>query len=299
MTWQRVDENTYIDDTLVTCAEYQLFINEMRKQGKYCQPDHWNSYQFQPGQAREPILGMRYSDTKAFCDWLTQHENGQWKYRLPSQREVSTCPTKLIEGRTLGCWIDGELRFAWLGYAPRNARRISHDFVFHRVLDRNDDKNLVIREAFGRAIDRAFDLDLTFHLTRSINSNYTSSLDAAIIRAKRSANAHERARSTNPERLFDAFEDHARAAELTRALARANELDRELELVLQGVRIRFTKLNTTSALTYASEIINNVDLDRNRNLVFEMYVDLYTLQERIVGHSPAFEGIRLVRERIK
>ena len=27
---QRIDENTYIDDTLVTCAEYQLFIDEMR-----------------------------------------------------------------------------------------------------------------------------------------------------------------------------------------------------------------------------------------------------------------------------
>ena len=29
MTWHRIDEKTYIDDTLVTCAEYQLFIDEM------------------------------------------------------------------------------------------------------------------------------------------------------------------------------------------------------------------------------------------------------------------------------
>lgn len=26
---QRIDENTFIDDTLVTCVEYQLIIDEM------------------------------------------------------------------------------------------------------------------------------------------------------------------------------------------------------------------------------------------------------------------------------
>ena len=32
---------------------------------------------------------------------------------------------------------------------------------------------------------------------------------------------------------------------------------------------------------------------------FGIYVDLLTLQERIAGRSPAFEGIRLVKERIR
>jgi hypothetical protein len=59
MSWQRIDENTYIDDTLVTCAEYQLFVDEMREEGKYSQPDHWISYQFPGGKAKEPILGLR------------------------------------------------------------------------------------------------------------------------------------------------------------------------------------------------------------------------------------------------
>jgi hypothetical protein len=61
MSWQRIDENIYIDDTLVTCVEYQLFVDEMREQGKYYQPDHWTSYQFPKGLARESILGVRRS----------------------------------------------------------------------------------------------------------------------------------------------------------------------------------------------------------------------------------------------
>ena len=75
MSWQSIDENTYIDDTLVTCPEYQLFIDEMREQGKYYQPDHWTSYLFLKGHAREPISGMRKSDALAFCNWLTKRSS--------------------------------------------------------------------------------------------------------------------------------------------------------------------------------------------------------------------------------
>jgi hypothetical protein len=85
---QRIDENTYIDDSLVTCAEYQLFIDELREQGKYYQPDHWTSYQFPKGRAREPILGVRYSDAIAFCEWLTNRGDTDWEYRLPTEKEA-------------------------------------------------------------------------------------------------------------------------------------------------------------------------------------------------------------------
>src|SRR5688500_16804826 len=115
MSWQRIDENTYIDDTLVTCAEYQLFIDEMREQRKYYQPDHWTTYQFPKGQAREPILGVRYSDAEAFCEWLTNRENGEWKYRLPSQQEAKDYLLTTFIQVPLGYWIIGtenEVQFA-------------------------------------------------------------------------------------------------------------------------------------------------------------------------------------------
>jgi hypothetical protein len=64
MTWRRIDENIHVDDTLVTCTECQLFIDEMREQGKYYQP----SYQFPKGQAQIPILRVRLSDATSFCE---------------------------------------------------------------------------------------------------------------------------------------------------------------------------------------------------------------------------------------
>ena len=69
MTWQRIDETTYIDDTLVTCAEYQLFIDEMREQHKYFFPDHWILPRFSDGRGMYPILGVRFSDACEFCKW--------------------------------------------------------------------------------------------------------------------------------------------------------------------------------------------------------------------------------------
>jgi len=101
---QRVDENTYIDDTLVTCAEYQLFIDEMREQGKYCQPDHWTSYQFPKGEARNSILGIRYSDAVFFCNWLMKNDEGKWLYRLPFLTEVVQYPISNAIGNVEGYW---------------------------------------------------------------------------------------------------------------------------------------------------------------------------------------------------
>src|SRR6266508_5309967 len=121
---QRIDENTYIDETLVTCAEYQLFIDEMLEQDKYYQPDHWNSYQFQEGQARKPILGVRYSDAIAFCEWLTRRGEGKWKYRLPTQEEANIFPVKSIGISPLGYWIDADYQFTWVESTPADARAL-------------------------------------------------------------------------------------------------------------------------------------------------------------------------------
>jgi hypothetical protein len=35
-----------MDRAPVTHAKYQLFLDEMRAQGKCRQPDHWNTYEF-------------------------------------------------------------------------------------------------------------------------------------------------------------------------------------------------------------------------------------------------------------
>src|SRR5215217_6681552 len=132
MTWQRIDENTYIDDSLVTCAEYQLFIDEMREQKRYYQPDHWSSYEFPKGKAHEPVIGVRQLDAVAFCEWLSNRENEEWIYRLPSSNEAEdyklrSSPTKL------GYWVQDTdshaFGFAWISNISDDILMLPEDFI--------------------------------------------------------------------------------------------------------------------------------------------------------------------------
>ncbi len=88
----RLDETTYADRTLVTQAEYQLFLDDMRAKGSYRQPDHWTDKQFTRGMGQEPVAGIRPSDAQAFCDWLSERNPGPWHFRLPSAQEKSRPP---------------------------------------------------------------------------------------------------------------------------------------------------------------------------------------------------------------
>jgi len=244
---QRIDENTYIDDTLVTCAEYQLFIDEMREQGKLYQPDHWTSYQFPAGQAREPILGLRHSDAEAFCDWLTQRENAEWRYRLSTQKEALDYPMELPVQAQLGYWIvsvDDQTEFAWINSTPVDPRGIMHTLVLEpdliQDLKSNNELNLdYVLETNFYHFARYMDIDGARDLERSFNLAVV--LD----------------RNLKPNRSFDLV------------------INRSLGLA------RF------------------LNAYQDRQIAINLYIDLYTLRERIAGRSPAFEGIRLVKERMR
>jgi hypothetical protein len=86
----RVSDDRYIDRSPVTQAEYQLFIDEMMAQGKYRQPDHWNAYEFALGTGGRPVVGLRKSDAKEFCIWLTSRKQGLWVYDLPVDNDLRT-----------------------------------------------------------------------------------------------------------------------------------------------------------------------------------------------------------------
>lgn len=88
MSLQRIDDKREIDLTYLTCAEYQIFLNEMRAQDEYYQPDHWTNFTFAKGQAREPVCGMRYEKAVEFCKWLTSQYAGEALFRLPFADEA-------------------------------------------------------------------------------------------------------------------------------------------------------------------------------------------------------------------
>ena len=100
----RVDEHTYVDNSLVTHAEYQLFLDEKRAIDEFYQPDHWQSDQFPSGKGRKPVVGVRPSDAVAFCKWLSQRDDGDWLYRLPEIQPVPGENAPGIEGNEAAHW---------------------------------------------------------------------------------------------------------------------------------------------------------------------------------------------------
>ena len=265
---QRIDENTYIDDTLVTCAEYQLFIDEMRERGKYYQPDHWTSYQFPEGQAREPILGVRHSDAGAFCAWLTNRDASEWNYHLPTEENAEQFPKKASDQRQLGYWLNVEHKFAWVIPVPNNIRGINREHIHGRVL-------VFTRAQYG-------------HIEGLFASNRARNIDRDLDRARALDQAVDPA--------------HERAGVCALDLARVRDFADSLGLITYDLDVALTRylaidLNfdkeLNSALLHALYEVNE------RDLALDIYIDIFTLLERMAGRSPAFEGIRLVKERIR
>jgi hypothetical protein len=86
--WAEIDDRREIDLTYLTCAEYQLFLDDMLAQGEWRQPDHWTDCAFAKGQAGEPVCGMRYEDAIEFCKWLTRRQGGGAEFRTPFASEA-------------------------------------------------------------------------------------------------------------------------------------------------------------------------------------------------------------------
>ncbi|MCK5715939.1 MAG: NACHT domain-containing protein [Thiomargarita sp.] len=104
---QRIDEELDIDLNYITCAEYQLFLDESRSQIQYYQPDHWTGYTFPKGTAQMPICGIRAKDAEAFCIWLSLRQAGEISYRLPNMAEAQEYPAQL-DTKYIATWCSDE-----------------------------------------------------------------------------------------------------------------------------------------------------------------------------------------------
>src|SRR5262245_4467373 len=174
----RIDERREIDMTYLTCAEYQLFLDDMRAQGEWRQPDHWTDCAFAEGQAREPVCGMRYEDAIEFCRWLTQRQGGGAEYRAPFASEAEKWQPENIR---IAAWCNNERLLAGLTAATnqelmRKLRALTPSkmplpqlgvhtvaHAFAQVLGLAPDPNLARVRALFRdelAIVRALDHDL-------------------------------------------------------------------------------------------------------------------------------------------
>ncbi len=173
---QSIDDLRELDTQFITCAEYQLFLDEQREQNKYYQPDHWIEPQFPTGQGRAPVCGVLAEDAVAFCDWLTQRQGGAAQYRLPTAEEARQHP---ISSTQIGYWCqDGESFMLSLSQAQRQAINESLANLFseavHLDLDFDLNRNLMRanRDLVGvSARDLASDLDRARNLARNFDYN--------------------------------------------------------------------------------------------------------------------------------
>ena len=164
----RIDENVEIDMSYITCAEYQLFIDEKLKADEHRQPDHWTSYRFPHGDAKKSITGVRFSDGEEFCKWLTQQQStlGR-KYRLPTLAEVEEYP---VTEKQVGCWcFDGEQRI--IAGIETGQKQIWQQNLAE-VLDINCDLYGNLYHVLSRVLSRflnLLDLDLNGFLNHDLN----------------------------------------------------------------------------------------------------------------------------------
>jgi hypothetical protein len=318
--WIRIDNDTYIDDSLVTCAEYQLFIDEMRAQGKYHQPDHWTDYHFPRGQARQPILGMRPSDAVAFCEWLTRRNNDSWTYRLPTASQAQEILITKAYAPPIGYWLaEAPLQnFAWVGQIPKNPRKITSTNASHIYLSYNNELD---RDTTTSTRTRA----RSQASSRVRNSARASALDSTIASTIVSAIDHDIDRDIDRDikRVIELARDIDRNIELGRALdfdialASSRNINRYLSINIASAidRVIVRNIDRTGGIPPGIETNRYLGIDRaqkivrraasniaharDRDTLIYLYTDIFTLLERISGTSPAFEGIRLVRERVK
>ena len=105
----RIDENREIDTSYITCAEYQLFLDESKKN---------RGERFPSGNAKKPRTVTSWKEALKFCGWLTDKMNSnlggqerqkeKYYYRLPTSTEVQDYSGKAKEDQELKCWSVGE-----------------------------------------------------------------------------------------------------------------------------------------------------------------------------------------------
>ena len=284
---QAISNSRYIQNTLVTCREYQLFIDETHAQGVHHQPDHWGSDHFLSRESEKPVRGVRQSDASAYCQWLAKRENGKWAFRLPSQQEALEFPMQHSSKLVLGYWAqesDRQSQFIWINSVPDNVRGIDLYRTFTRALERSDTKVIDQELALNRFLDlmRIFDLDKT--LTQPLDLDHD--LDLARKRAREHADVLQYDFDLELLMKVDRIQDREfeRAFDLAHALDRSSKRDNAIEFALNRILTRTIDPKRSIDHTFA--------LDLN------ILVDLLTLQERITGRASAFEGIRLVKEHV-
>jgi len=178
----RFNEEMYIDSTFVTCGEYQLFLNDRRAQGIFCQPDHWHTETFEWNLESAPVLGVRLSDARDFCRWLTARQGDHWSYRLPKVDErasIVALGSKLLP--TAGYWVEDGLNFAW----AERPQELPRDFLGNQWEDDHGPRSLseqILQRARSLHPDTHLNLGRVLYWLEKFDSELNREFDKVIDR---------------------------------------------------------------------------------------------------------------------
>lgn len=322
----RIDEKTEIDNSLISCAEYQLFIDEKRKSGENRQPDHWRDYRFQQGDAAKPITGVRASDAEKYCQWLA--DRGAAKYRLSTSVEAENHP---LSSQDIGYWcrlgesttVVGITLQQWVSFSERlfnaldldlsvlnldlsalnlpldlpRALTLNLDLPLDRDLDLALDRDLSFNLKLALDLDLSFNLDLT--LTRALNLNLNLDLPHALSFKLDFTLALTLARDPNLDLNRNLYARKTSESERIRPFVLAfaalwDLLSRAYAEAAQKQRGVWAKTSKRKDWKEKSQ-----EFSRRRDAALRIYRFVALVDERQAGNLPAWEGIRIVRERIE
>jgi hypothetical protein len=245
---------------------------------------------------------VRFNDAKAFCEWLTNHDEGNWRYRLPTQQEAVLFPMGFLGKGPIGYWVNDHNQFVWIGPLPKDPRGIQafkgeFAHILGRNLDRDLDRDLELDRKLELDLDRKLALTSAFgrDRPRTRARARTSALNRALKRALN--RAFDRARALGRTRARALGRARAHALERARNPKGVNAFDYSASRFADRFLDRVSALDFTHLYATAWDLAREAGRRPDRDL--DLYVEIFTLQERIAGRSPAFEGIRLIKERVK
>jgi hypothetical protein len=198
--------------------------------------------------------------------------------------------------------MNEEFHFAWVGPMPEDPRGLKSSLIPNLNSELENIRERALIHAVADANSIAFDYDMN----RDPNEAYSSS------RQER-----EEAISRNVTESYTRATSRIQALDtaIASALAQAYALDLDITLA----RARVIEFDLALTRINPSDHNHTLDLDRARALVldlalqlgfgrlrsgmfdnaFSIFIDLYTLYERITGRCHPFEGIRLVKEQMR
>jgi len=188
---QRIDDDREIDRTFISCAEYQLFLDEMRTEYRFYQlvyqPDHWTKFRFPKGSALQPIAGVRAQDAGKFCEWLSEKENK--KYRCPTLTEAQEFSAVENQEFTTWCgsWKEWDLQWStsrtkW--EIESKLEKLLNNYIIKQDSHENLTTTLSLDRtrvfAHAHAGSRAFTRSLAFAIDIILNSELAHALARAL-----------------------------------------------------------------------------------------------------------------------